>query len=104
MEGFPLKNSTIDIEKDFKKYETIAEKLKAIAHPYRLCIVRGLLSGECNVTTIQECLNLPQSTVSQHISKLKSAGIIEGKRNGLEICYRVVDNDIINAVKLLFND
>ncbi|WP_038069566.1 MULTISPECIES: ArsR/SmtB family transcription factor [Thermoanaerobacterium] len=104
MEGFPLKNSAIDIEKDFKKYETIAEKLKAIAHPYRLCIVRGLLSGECNVSTIQECLNLPQSTVSQHISKLKSAGIIEGKRNGLEICYRVVDNDIINAVKLLFND
>ncbi|MDI3310045.1 MAG: metalloregulator ArsR/SmtB family transcription factor [Thermoanaerobacterium sp.] len=104
MEGFPLKNSTIDIEKNFKKYETIAEKLKAIAHPYRLCIVRGLLSGECNVTTIQECLNLPQSTVSQHISKLKSAGIIEGRRNGLEICYRVVDHDIINAVKLLFND
>ncbi|AST57674.1 ArsR/SmtB family transcription factor [Thermoanaerobacterium thermosaccharolyticum] len=104
MEGSSLENHKIDVEKNFKKYEKIADKLKAIAHPYRLCIVKGLIDGECNVTTIQECLNLPQSTVSQHISKLKSAGIIEGTRNGLEICYRVVDNDIINIVKLLLND
>lgn len=87
---------------DFKIYEEKAEKLKALAHPHRLCIVKGLINNSCNVTKIQECLELPQSTVSQHIAKLKAAGIIEGTRNGLEICYKVVDKDAINIIKQLF--
>ena len=87
---------------DVKKYEEKAEKLKAIAHPHRLCIVKGLIENACNVSSIQECMNIPQSTVSQHLSKLKAAGIIEGCRNGLEICYRVVDEEIIEVVKQLF--
>ncbi len=87
---------------DLSKYETKAAKLKAIAHPHRLCIVKGLLENQCNVTHIQKCLELPQSTISQHLAKLKTAGIIEGKRNGLEICYRVVDGEIGEIIKQLF--
>jgi len=87
---------------DLTAYEAKAEKLKAISHPHRLCIIKGLMENSCNVTKIQECLNLPQSTVSQHLAKLKAAGIIEGKRCGLEICYRVVDEDVIEVVKKLF--
>ena len=87
---------------DAKIYEQKAEKIKALAHPHRLCIVKGLIDNKCNVTKIQECLKLPQSTVSQHLAKLKAAGIIEGKRNGLEICYSVVDKDIINIISVLF--
>lgn len=90
--------------KDLKLYEQKAEKLKALAHPQRLCIVKGLMDNKCNVTTIQECLGLPQSTVSQHLAKLKAAGIIEGNRNGLEICYSVVDEDIKGIVKILIKE
>ncbi len=89
---------------DLKVYEKKAEKIKALAHPHRLCIVKGLLDGGCNVTKIQECLDLPQSTVSQHLARLKAAGIIEGRRNGLEICYSVVDEDIINIARILLKD
>lgn len=87
---------------DFKIYEQKADKLKALAHPHRLCIVKGLLENRCNVTGIQECLQIPQSTVSQHLAKLKAAGIIEGSRNGLEICYSVVDEDVIKLVDTMF--
>jgi ArsR family transcriptional regulator len=86
---------------DLKKYEEKAEKLKALAHPHRLCIIRGLLDNKCNVTKMQECLNIPQSTVSQHLIRLKAAGIISGERNGLEICYRVVDEEAAEIVRLL---
>lgn len=89
---------------DIKQYSTKAEKLKAIAHPQRLCIVKGLIDNSCNVTKIQECLEIPQSTVSQHLAKLKSAGIINGERKGLEICYSVVDDEIREIVKLLCKD
>mgnify|MGYP001788206388 CR=1 FL=1 len=89
---------------DLKKYDDKAEKLKALAHPQRLCIVKGLIENQCNVTKIQECLGIPQSTVSQHLAKLKSAGIIDGKRNGLEICYSVVDQEVIELVRLMFRE
>lgn len=89
---------------DVKSYESKVEKLKAISHPHRLCIIKGLMENSCNVSKIQECLKLPQSTVSQHLSKLKSAGIIEGTRNGLEICYSVVDEDVKQVVKLITKD
>ena len=83
-------------------YNKKADILKAVAHPVRLCIVKGLLENQCNVTKIQNCLNLPQSTVSQHLGKLKAAGIIEGERNGLEICYRVVNEDIKKIIAAMF--
>ncbi len=87
---------------DMKNYLQKSDLLKAIAHPVRLCIVRGLINQQCNVSTMQECLKLPQSTVSQHLAKLKSAGIIEGERKGLEVCYKVVNRQVIAIIELLF--
>lgn len=87
-----------------KNFEEISEILKALAHPVRLCIVSGLLDkGECNVNYMKDCLNLPQSTVSQHIQKLRSLGILEGERNGTEIKYRVVDETTIKIIEAIFS-
>lgn len=74
-----------------KELERAAELLKVLGHPVRLCIVRGLLNKSCNVSKMQGCLGLPQSTVSQQLSILRANGIIEGQRSGLEISYTVVD-------------
>ena len=85
------------------KYNEIAEVLKALAHPVRLCIVRGLIEkGGCNVCHMQECLGMPQSTTSQHLQKLRSAGIISGQRKGLEVTYKVCDQRVVELIKLLF--
>lgn len=84
------------------KFVKKSDILKALAHPTRLCIVKGLIEKENNVTKIQECLELPQSTTSQHLFKLKAARIIEGERNGLEINYRVVNADAKKIVDALF--
>lgn len=87
---------------EIDKYNEIAELLKVLGHPARICIVDGLMKNEgCNVSYMQSCLNIPQSTVSQHIAKLKSAGIIEGKRDGLEIKYQVVNQHAKEIIKLL---
>lgn len=84
------------------KFIQKGELLKALAHPTRLCIVKGLIEKESNVTNIQKCLYLPQSTVSQHLFKLKAAGIIKGERKGLEIFYQVINEDIRKIIKILF--
>ncbi|TCK86769.1 ArsR family transcriptional regulator [Natranaerovirga hydrolytica] len=88
---------------DASRFNRTADILKVLGHPVRLCIVHGLVKQEtCNVSYIQSCLNIPQSTVSQHMSKLKSAGIIEGTRKGLEIVYRVVDEDAFKIIETLY--
>ncbi len=93
------------MEKNFTNYIEIAELLKVLAHPVRLCIVKGLIEkGECNVTYMQSCLDTPQSTTSQHLQKLRSVGIVEGKRNGLEIKYRVCNDKVYELIKTLFID
>ena len=84
-------------------FDEYSELLKALAHPVRLCIAKGLLdAGSSNVSSMQNCLDMPQSTISQHVSKLKSAGIIKGERNGLEIIYRVSNDKVKDIIKALF--
>jgi ArsR family transcriptional regulator len=87
-----------------KHYAELAEVLKALAHPVRLCIVRGLIEkGGCNVGHMQDCLKAPQSTISQHLQKLRMAGIITGTRNGLEVNYQVCDQRVVKLIGMLFS-
>ncbi|APQ75014.1 ArsR/SmtB family transcription factor [Clostridium botulinum] len=93
------------MDNDYTKYNDIAELLKVLAHPVRICIVKGLLEkGECNVSHMQNCLDMPQSTISQHLQKLKSAGIIEGDRNGLQINYHVSNKKAEQLIEILLNE
>ncbi|MDM5239648.1 ArsR/SmtB family transcription factor [Bacillus cereus] len=74
-------------------YVEITEVLKVLAHPVRLSLVEIMRTkGPTNVTTMYEKLQMPQSTISQHLSKLRAAKIITGTRKGLEIYYEVTDN------------
>ncbi|EJS68667.1 transcriptional regulator [Bacillus cereus] len=74
-------------------YEEITEVLKVLAHPVRLSLVKIMIEkGPTNVTTMYETLQMPQSTISQHLSKLKATKIVTGTRKGLEIYYEVTDN------------
>jgi ArsR family transcriptional regulator len=56
---------------------------------------------EGTVSEMQSCLNEPQSTVSQHVAKLRTLGILRGERNGTEINYKIVDEKVIEILKIL---
>ena len=77
-----------------------AEMLKTIAHPVRLCILAMLIKEqESNVTDIQCCLDVPQPSVSQHLAKLKSAGILSSERNGTEIIYKIKSEEVKHIIE-----
>jgi len=84
-----------------RKFTAEADILKVLGHPIRLKIVAGLCTRECNVKHIWECLGLPQATVSQHLALLKHKGIIEGKREGVEVHYSVVNPLAKKLISLL---
>ncbi len=70
----------------------IAEVLKVLGHPVRLRIVQSLLTEESCVKNIWNCLNLPQATVSQHLSILKGKGMVDSAREGVTMRYWVSDD------------
>lgn len=66
-----------------------AEFFKALAHPARLVILEQLRSGEKCVTDLQAVLNLEQSRVSQHLALLRHRHIVDMRKEGTMIYYRV---------------
>ncbi len=85
-------------------YEKNAEVLKALAHPIRIKILKELITrGACNVTQIVDILGIPQSTVSQHLSKMKSQKLIMNDRKGLEVYYSAQNKTINSIVEILLD-
>lgn len=83
----------------------LAEILKALAHPQRLCIVKTLCEKDyLNVGDMQHCLGEAQATVSQHLIRLKAAKIITGKREGTNIYYSISDERARNLVQAVINE
>ncbi|MGI5817034.1 MAG: ArsR/SmtB family transcription factor [Armatimonadota bacterium] len=71
-------------------YESRAEVMKALAHPSRLIIVDALADGERCVCELQELVGSTMPTVSRHLSQMKNAGIVEGRRDGNQVYYRLL--------------
>lgn len=70
------------------KDNKIAAYAKALSHPARVAIIKLLLNRQaCVCGDIVDELPLSQSTVSQHLKELKSAGLIQGEIDGARICY-----------------
>ncbi|MGE6509887.1 metalloregulator ArsR/SmtB family transcription factor [Bacillus cereus] len=85
-------------------YEKSAEVLKVLAHPIRIKILKELITrGACNVTQIVDILGIPQSTVSQHLSRMKSQKLIMSNRKGLEVYYSAQNNTINYIIQILLS-
>jgi ArsR family transcriptional regulator len=80
-------------KKDPEGNETtqIAEVLKVLAEENRLKIVCILKKGEHCACKIVKHLDLPQNLVSHHLNKLKEAGLITGRKEGIWIHYSLTE-------------
>jgi len=82
--------------------EHLAAKLKALAHPARLQILKYLADrGECVCGEIVGILPLTQSTVSQHLKILREANLLIGTIDGARSCY-CLNNQALTALRQEF--
>jgi len=82
-------------------YTVQSEFLKALAHPTRLAILDILRDGEQCVCHMEAMLGLRQAYISQQLMTLKNAGLIEPRRDGLNLYYRVVKPEVFNVLNAL---
>jgi ArsR family transcriptional regulator, arsenate/arsenite/antimonite-responsive transcriptional repressor len=84
--------------------ELLAERLKALAHPARLEILRVLAArGTCVCGEVVKVMPLSQATVSQHLKVLKEAGLIRGRIDGKNSCY-CLDPGVIADLRASLDD
>ena len=70
----------------FQKQAQIAQ---AIGHPIRLEIIDFLKNGEQCVCDIAEQIGAERSNVSRHLSVMVAAGVLEHRKEGLKVIYRL---------------
>ena len=79
--------------------EDLAVKIyKALGHPVRLKIVKFLCDGPKCVCKINELFVFSQANLSQHLRILKDAGIVKNEKVGLEMHYRLSNDNLINVI------
>ncbi|MDD5369280.1 MAG: metalloregulator ArsR/SmtB family transcription factor [Anaerolineaceae bacterium] len=89
-------------ETDTQPYDLQVQIFKALTHPARLAILEILRDGEHCVCHMEAHLGFRQAYISQQLSVLREAGIIQDRRDGWNIFYRVVDAriyEVLDAVR-----
>ena len=79
-------------------YTTQSNILKALSHPTRLAILDILREGEQCVCHMEAILGQRQAYISQQLMVLKNAELIEPRRDGLNLYYRVIQPEIYTVL------
>jgi ArsR family transcriptional regulator, virulence genes transcriptional regulator len=84
-----------------KLFSLQEETLKVLANQKRLEIVQLLKGRELAVSEMMEMLGVPQANLSQHLSMMRQAKIVETRREGVKIFYSLTDDRIAEACSIL---
>jgi DNA-binding transcriptional ArsR family regulator len=78
-----------------------AELLAAMANTKRLLILCHLLDAELSVGELAERVDLAQSPLSQHLSKLRALRLVTARRDGQQVLYRLASENVVKVLTTL---
>ena len=90
-----------DLEAMLAHAEEAATMLRALSHGARLKVLCELVGGERSAGELVKAAGLSQSALSQHLAKLREEGIVETRRDGQTIHYRLADPAIARILTVL---
>jgi DNA-binding transcriptional ArsR family regulator len=83
---------------DRQRYAAIG---RALADPKRLCVLESLAAGELSVSDLSTTVGCQVPNMSQHLAVLRSAGLVQSRREGSTIFYRLADVRVLEAYRLI---
>ncbi|ODT66274.1 MAG: transcriptional regulator [Pelagibacterium sp. SCN 63-23] len=93
----------MEMERMEQNADRASQLLTAMANPKRLLILCNLLDQELNVSQIAERVDLGQSPLSQHLSKLRAWGLVKTRRDGQQINYTLASDEVRQVLTTLYN-
>src|SRR4030042_689358 len=88
---------------DKKVAEQVAEVLKAVAHPVRLQLGERLETKEMCVGDIVLGLGGKQAITSQQLNMMKDKGVLNCRRNGTKVYYRIEDQNVVRLLHCIYD-
>lgn len=89
---FPLNDQAIEI---------VARRFAVLAEPMRLRLIQALFDGEKNVTELTALTGGTQANISRHLQTLIAAHVLDRRKEGLQVFYRVADPSIARLCDLV---
>ncbi len=83
-------------------YDELAMRFKALAHPVRLQILDMLRGGELCVCHIETALDKRQAYISQQLMVLREAGLVDTRKDGLQVFYQLADSITVQLLDTIF--
>jgi ArsR family transcriptional regulator len=74
--------------------------MQAMAHPLRLKILCLVGNQELSVLEIVEAVGTSQSNISQHLAVLRDNGLLEARKDGTKVFYRIADPRVVRMIAL----
>ncbi len=93
------KKSHSELDKPDHVFDTAADLFRVMSAPMRLKIISCLCDGEQNVSYLLEKIATTQPNMSQHLNTLFRAGVVAKRRDGVQIYYRIANEQIVNLCK-----
>lgn len=91
-----------DVERMQASAREAAAYLRALGNPERLMLLCQLVEGEKNVGELSAATGIVQPTLSQQIGVLRTDGLIEGRRAGRYMYYRICDPVALKILDVLY--
>lgn len=88
-----------DIDKPDHVFDSAADLFRVMSTPMRLKIISCLCNGEQNVSSLLTKIATTQPNMSQHLNTLYKARVIDKRRNGVEIHYRIANELTVKLCK-----
>jgi DNA-binding transcriptional ArsR family regulator len=85
-------------EFDRQRYAAVG---RALADPKRLCVLESLAAGEVSVSDLSTRVGCQVPNMSQHLAVLRSAGLVQSRRDGSTVFYRLADVRVLEAYRLI---
>lgn len=98
-----MKKARLSAQELFLSAGVVARLLKTLSHPARLMIVCTLVEGEYSVGELEETVDVHQPHLSQHLTVLRGSGIVETRREGKQIFYRLTEEKAAKLVAALYD-
>ena len=92
----------MNIKELTSRSEDVAELLKVVANSHRLLILCELNNGERTVSALEAVVPLSQSALSQHLAKLREAGVVATRRKAQSIYYSLADPRVASLITTLY--
>lgn len=95
-------NADVSVAALQERADYVADRLALVANAKRLLILCELVKGERSVGALQTTVGLGQSALSQHLARLREAGMVETRRESQTIYYRISDPDLETLMAALY--